>query len=196
MWLLTFVPDGLIYAVTGLSFLTIIVTLVLGHIPIIDKYAKLAQLIACVLFILGVYLSGGISNDARWKEKVAEMELAVAKKEVKSAEETTKVVTKYIETVKIVKEKGDVIIKEVPKYITKESDAKCPIPNTFVVLHDSASKNEIPEPTRLANEGTSETKLSTVTETVVENYSICHQNAEQLKALQEWIKLQQSIFNK
>jgi hypothetical protein len=64
------------------------------------------------------------------------------------------------------------------------------------VLHDSASKNEIPDPTRLANEGTSDTKLSTVTETVVENYSICHQNAEQLKSLQEWIKLQQSIFNK
>jgi apolipoprotein N-acyltransferase len=196
MWLLTFVPDGLIYAVTGLSFLTIIVTFVLGHIPIIGKYAKLAQLIACVLFILGVYLSGGISNEASWKEKVAEMELAVAKKEVQSAEATTKVVTKYIETVKIVKEKGDVIIKEVPKYITKESDAKCPIPNAFVVLHDSASKNEVPDSTRLANEGTSATKLSTVTETVVGNYSICHQNAEQLKALQTWIREQEIVFNK
>jgi hypothetical protein len=196
MWLLTFVPDGLIYAVTGLSFLTIIVTFVLGHIPFIGKYAKLAQLIACVLFILGVYLSGGISNEASWREKVAAMEVEVAKKEVASAEATTKVVTKYVETVKIVKEKGDVIIKEVPKYITKESDAKCPIPNAFVVLHDSASKNEVPDPTRLANEGTSATKLSTVTETVVGNYSICHQNAEQLKALQTWIKEQEIIFNK
>jgi len=80
--------------------------------------------------------------------------------------------------------------------ITKESDAKCPIPNAFVVLHDSASKNEVPDTARLADEGTSATKLSTVTETVVGNYSICHQNAEQLKSLQEWIKLQQSIYNK
>ena len=127
---------------------------------------------------------------------MAAMELEVAKKEVASAEATTKVVTKYIETVKIVKEKGDVIIKEVPKYITKDSDAKCPIPNAFVLLHDSASKNEVPDSTRLANEGTSATKLSTVTETVVGNYSICHQNAEQLKALQTWIKEQEIIFNK
>jgi hypothetical protein len=196
MWLLTFVPDGLIYAITGLSFLTIIVTFVLGHIPFIGKYAKLAQLIACVLFILGVYLSGGISNEASWREKVAEMELAVAKKEAESSEATTKVVTKYVETVKIVKEKGDVIIKEVPKYITKESDAKCVIPNAFVVLHDSASKNEIPDTARLADERASATKLSTVTETVVGNYSICHQNAEQLKALQTWIKEQEKVFNK
>jgi hypothetical protein len=64
------------------------------------------------------------------------------------------------------------------------------------VLHDSASKNEVPDPTRLADEGTSATKLSTVTETVVGNYSICHQNAEQLKALQTWIREQEIIFNK
>jgi hypothetical protein len=168
----------------------------LGHIPIIGKYAKLAQLIACVLFILGVYLSGGISNEASWREKVAAMELEVAKKEVASAEATTKVVTKYIETVKIVKEKGDVIIKEVPKYITKESDAKCTLPNSYIVLHDSASKNEVPDPARVADETASGVKLSTATETVVGNYSICHQNAEQLKALQEWVKEQERLFNK
>jgi hypothetical protein len=141
-------------------------------------------------------MEGGISNQEKWEAKVAEAKLEMAQKETASAEATTKVVTKYVTKIQIVKEKGDVIIKEVPKYITKESDAKCPIPNAFVVLHDSASKNEVPDATRLANEGTSDTKLSTVTETVVGNYSICHQNAEQLKALQDWVREQQKVYNK
>ena len=45
-------------------------------------------------------------------------------------------------------------------------------------------------------EGTSAVKISTVAATVTENYTTYYQIAEQLKALQEWVKEQQKIFEK
>jgi hypothetical protein len=196
MWLIEFLPFWIFHLIVLVGIGGIIVSEVLKFIPFVTIYRLPIQVASIIALVFGVYMEGGISNQEKWEAKVAEAKLEMAQKETASAEATTKVVTKYVTKIQIVKEKGDVIIKEVPKYITKESDAKCPIPNAFVVLHDSASKNEVPDATRLANEGTSDTKLSTVTETVVGNYSICHQNAEQLKSLQEWIKLQQSIYNK
>jgi hypothetical protein len=141
-------------------------------------------------------MEGGISNQEKWEAKVAEVKLEMAKKETASAEVTTKVITKYVTKIEVVKEKGNEIIKQVPVYITKDADAKCDVPNGFVVLHDSASRNEVPDPTRKVDAGTSEVKISGVAETVADNYTTYHQVAEQLKSLQEWIKLQQSIYNK
>lgn len=196
MWILDFLPFWIFHLIVLVGIGGLITSLVLKFIPFVSMYRVPIQVASIIILVFGVYMEGGISNQEKWEAKVAEAKLEMAQKETASAEVTTKVVTKYVTKIQIVKEKGDVIIKEVPKYITKESDAKCPIPNAFVVLHDSASKNEVPDTARLADEGTTATKLSTVTETVVGNYSICHQNAEQLKSLQEWIKLQQSIYNK
>jgi hypothetical protein len=196
MWLIEFLPFWIFHLIVLVGIGGIIVSEVLKFIPFVTIYRLPIQVASIIALVFGVYMEGGISNQEKWEAKVAEAKLEMAQKETASAEATTKVVTKYVTKIQIVKEKGDVIIKEVPKYITKESDAKCPIPNAFVVLHDSASKNEVPDATRLANEGTSDTKLSTVTETVVGNYSICHQNAEQLKALQDWVREQQKVYNK
>jgi hypothetical protein len=196
MWLIEFLPFWVFHLIVLVGIGGIIVSEVLKFIPFVTIYRLPIQVASIIALVFGVYMEGGISNQEKWEAKVAEAKLEMAQKETASAEATTKVVTKYVTKIQIVKEKGDVIIKEVPKYITKESDAKCPIPNAFVVLHDSASKNEVPDATRLANEGTSDTKLSTVTETVVGNYSICHQNAEQLKALQDWVREQQKVYNK
>jgi len=196
MWILDFLPFWIFHLIVLAGAGGLIASVVLKFIPFVSIYRMPIQVASIIALVFGVYMEGGISNQEKWEAKVAEAKLEMAKKETASSEVTTKVVTKYVTKVQIVKEKGDVIIKEVPKYITKESDAKCPIPNAFVVLHDGASRNEVPDATRLADEGTSTTKLSTVTETVVGNYSICHQNAEQLKALQEWIREQQKVYNK
>jgi hypothetical protein len=196
MWILDFLPFWIFHLLVLAGIGGIIVSVVLKFIPFVSIYRVPIQVVSIIALVFGVYMEGGISNQEKWEAKVAEAKLEMAKKETASAEATTKVVTKYVTQIQLVKEKGDVIIKEVPKYINADVDAKCSIPNAFVVLHDSASKNEVPDSTRLANEGTSDTKLSTVTETVVGNYSVCHQNSQQLKALQEWVREQEKIYNK
>lgn len=196
MWALEWIPFWIFHVLLIGGILGLIFAFVLSFIPFISKYKLPIQVGSLLLIVFGTFMEGAISNQEAWLVKVADLKVKVAQVETKSAEKTTEIVTKYVTKVQVVKEKGDVIIKEVPKYITKESDAKCALPNSFVMLHDSASKNEVPDSTRVADETTSGVKLSTATGTVVGNYSICHQNSEQLKALQEWVKEQEKLFNK
>jgi hypothetical protein len=70
------------------------------------------------------------------------------------------------------------------------------VPSGFVLLHDSASRNEVPDTSRNINAGASSVKISEVAGTVVENYTTYHEVSAQLKALQQWVKEQQIIYNK
>jgi hypothetical protein len=196
MWILDWLPFWIFHLVVVLGIAGIIASIVFKFVPFISQYTLPIQVVSIIVLVFGVYMEGGISNQEKWEAKVAEAKLEMAKKETASAEVTTKVITKYVTKIEVVKEKGNEIIKQVPVYITKDADAKCDVPTGFVVLHDSASRNEVPDPTRKVDAGTSEVKISGVATTVVENYTTYHQVAEQLKSLQEWIKLQQSIYNK
>jgi len=196
MFLLNFVPDFIFHIIAIVGILLTVGAIAFGQIPFIGTYNIPINILGVVLIIFGFYMEGGISNQEKWEAKVAEVKLEMAKKDAASAEASTKVVTKYITKVEVVKEKGDAIIKEIPKYICQDADAKCPVPNGFVVLHDSASRNEVPDSTRSVDAGTSEVKLSGVATTVTENYTTYYKVAEQLKSLQEWIRTQQSIYNK
>lgn len=106
-------------------------------------------IIFAVLLCLGnayyVGWSEGVeATETKWKLVVIEAQAKIAKLEAQGSQTTVEVVTKYVDKVKIVKEKGDVVIKEVPIYITKADDSRCVIPNGFVVLHNAAATNQVP----------------------------------------------------
>ena len=103
------------------------------------------------------------------------------------AQATVKVVTQYVDRVRVVREKGDTIIKEVPVYVPVQADAACTINRGFVRLHDAAAAGELPTPAGDSDAAASGLALSTVAGTVTANYQTCHETAEQLRALQEWI---------
>jgi hypothetical protein len=193
MWILDWLPFWIFHLVVLAGFAGLAASLVFKFIPFVSIYRLPIQVVSIAILVFGVYMEGGISNQEKWEARVAETKLEMSKKETASAEVTTKVVTKYINKVQIVKEKGDEIIKQVPVYISKDADAKCDVPTGFVVLHDSASRNEVPDPTRKVDGTTSEVKISGVAETVIDNYTTYYQVAEQLRSLQEWIKEQQKI---
>lgn len=191
MWLLSFLPNWFFYGIVTVSFCGLLLSKL---IPLM--YRTVAQLTLGVFLLYGVYMIGGIAIEAEWEAKVAQVKLEMAKKEAESAEVTTKIVTKYVKQIQIVKETGDVIIKQIPVYITKTDDALCSVPSGFVMLHDSASRNEIPDAARPPDVGASEIKISEVAGTVITNYTTYYQVSEQLKALQSWVKEQQNTFNK
>lgn len=199
MWILNFIPDSILHlAVMTLLFSGIglyVLGMFIAFVPPAIPYKEPIRFLATVLMVIGVYFYGSYDNEMSWRDKVKTLQAEIDKKDAASATATTEIITKYVDRIKVVKEKGDVIIKEVPKYISEKSDAGCVIPKSFVVLHDSSSRNEVPDSTGGIDESASTTKLSTVTETVVGNYTIYHQTAEQLKALQEWVKTQEKIYN-
>lgn len=189
MWLLSFLPDWLFYAVALGSFIALVAATFFKVIPFIGKYALPIQLLSFVSLLISVFLCGGLANEASWQLKVAKTNAEIAELKAKSETVSTKVVTKYIDRIQVVKQKGN----EIVKYINKESDARCELPNSFVVLHDAAAKNELPDSTRATDARASDIKLSDATTTVVQNYGTCWEIREQLKALQEWVSEQKKL---
>ena len=192
MWLLNFLPNYVFH----ILFLVGLIGSVAVLFPLPILYKSSIQIISIAILTFAIYMEGAISNQAKWQAKVAALQVEIAKKETISADITTEVITKYVDRIKIVKEKGNVIIKEIPTYINKTDDSKCVVPNGFVVLHDSASRNEVPDTARIVDERASKIKISGIAETVGENYNTYHEVAEQLKSLQKWVRDQQELFNK
>jgi len=69
-----------------------------------------------------------------------------------------------------------------------QADAACSINRGFVRLHDAAAAGELPEPARDADAPARGLALSAVAGTVATNYQTCFETAEQLRALQAWVR--------
>ena len=193
--MLDFLPFWIFHLIVLVGIGGLLASVVLNFIPFISQYKLPVQVASVILLVFGVYMEGGVSNQEKWEAKVAEVKLQMAKKDAASSDATVKVVTKYVTNVEVVKQKGESIVKEIPKLITASADGQCVIPNGFVLLHDSASHNEVPDSSGVTNDAASGVKLSGVAETITENYTTYYKVAEQLKSLQEWVKEQKRIYN-
>ena len=155
-------------------------------IPWPYRWLALAAL-GVALFGLG-WIKGADHVQAKWDATAQEQILQAATVREQQAQATVKVVTQYVDRVRVVREKGETIIKEVPIYVPVQADAACTINRGFVRLHDAAAAGELPEPARDADAAAKGIALSAVAGTVATNYQTCHENAEQLRALQVWVK--------
>ncbi len=143
-------------------------------------------LLAATLIGFG-WVKGAGHVQVRWDAAVQQQSLQTAALRERQAQATVKVVTEYVDRVRVVREKGDTIIKEVPVYVPVQADAACTINRGFVRLHDAAAAGELPEPAGNADASAAGLALSAVATTVTTNYQTCHENAEQLRALQAWV---------
>lgn len=181
-----------------------LLTIGLGIIGVIGSLASLfpipyrqsVQIVAAVCLVFVVFQLGQQHERREWELKVAQLNEQIAKLETESQKVTTQVVTEYVDRVKIVKEKADAIIVKVPVYVNKSADANCTINNGFVVLHDAAAKNKVPETPRDSHAEASGVKLSTIASTVAGNYGTCHEIRQQLESLQQWVREQEKLINR
>ena len=197
-WIVSFIPDSLFvwiyYAFTIAGVSLYIASKLVKWIPMIGQYKLPAELVGVVLLVIGSYLFGSYGTEMTWRERVAELEAKVKVAEEQSQQVNTVIETKIVEKIKIVKENVYVnreIIKEVAG---KQLDAQCTLPKSTVVLHDSASRNEVPERAAATDGTPSGIEASRLLDRVVENYGACHENAEKLRAWQEWYREQKKIF--
>lgn len=194
MWILSWLPDWTFYLFVFIGILGLIISFTIDKLlPL--QYQLLIKFTSAGILAFGLFMVGAISNEDSWQLKIAELKTEIAKKELAAAEVTHEVITQYVDRVKIVEGKTHEIIKKVPVYITKESDDKCIVNNGFVSLHDYAAKNELSDSTGNINEGASNVKLSTIADTISQNYGTYYQVVEQLKSLQEWIRKQKELDN-
>ena len=150
-------------------------------------YRLLAMAAFAVALVGFGWAKGAGHVQAEWDVATGKQALQVAVVKQRQAEATVKVVTKYVDRVKVVRETGDTIIKEVPVYVPIEADAACVLHRGFVRLHDAAAAGRIPQSAGGSDAPPAGIALSAVAGTVADNYERCHENAEQLTALQSWI---------
>ena len=197
-WMLSLNPDSIFvwiyYIFTIAGFGLYIGSKLVKWIPMMGQYKLPAELVGVVLLVIGSYLFGGHNVQSAWLARVAELEAKVKIAEEKSQQVNTVIETKIVTKVKVIKENVYVnreIIKEVAG---KQLDAQCTLPKSTVSLHDSASRNEVPERAAATDGTPSGVEASRLLDRVVENYGACHENAEKLRMWQEWYREQKKIF--
>ena len=197
-WMLSLIPDTLFiwiyYIMLTLGVGLYVASKLVKWLPMMGQYKLPAELVGVVLLVVGAYFYGGHSVQSAWLARVAELEAKVKIAEEKSQQVNTVIQEKVVTKIKVVKENVYVnreIIKEVAG---KQLDAQCTLPKSTVSLHDSASRNEVPERAAATDGTPSGVEASSLLDRVVENYGACHENAEKLRAWQEWYREQKKIF--
>jgi hypothetical protein len=154
MWILHFLPDSfiqfivhtiLIVGIIGTFLSFFVINKILRWMPGLSKYATIAQVISAALLVAGVYFEGGYSTEMQWRERVAELEDKLNKAEQQSKEVNVKIETKVVTKTKIIKERGEDIVKyvdrEVVKYDVKFAPGGvCEIPKEFIKAHNDAAE--------------------------------------------------------
>lgn len=197
-WVLSLIPDSfflwITYILIAIGVGLYVVSKLVTWLPLIAQYKLPAELSGVLLLIVGSFLFGSYGTEMAWRERVAELEAKVKVAEEKSQQVNTVIQEKIVTKIKVVKENVYVnreIIKEVAG---KQLDAQCTLPKSTISLHDSASRNEVPERAAATDGAPSGIEASRLLDRVVENYGACHENAEKLKMWQEWYREQKKIF--
>ena len=194
-WLLQLIPDGvfvwLTYLLFGAGVILYVASKLVAWIPLMGQYRLPAELVGVVALVIAAYFYGGIS----YREQIAEMKQRVRIAEERSQQINTVIETKVIEKVKVVKENVYITREIVRDTAGQQLDSQCSLPRSTVSLHDSASGNEVPQRAAAVDGTPSGIEASRLLDRVIENYGACHENAEKLKAWQEWYQEQKRIYD-
>jgi hypothetical protein len=147
----------------------------------------LVRIIGVVVMGMSVFLLGVSFSDAEFKKQIDKKNAEIAKINEDAKDITNQIEIKYVDRDKIIKEKGDEIIK----YVNIKNDADCNLHNSTIELLNAAAKNNLPDPARAIDETSSGVNLSAVEGTVIENYNKYHEVKNELDLLQEWVREQQ-----
>lgn len=129
------------------------------------------------------YEAGQASTQAKWDKAVERGKAEVERLRLAAGKVTTVTEVKYIDRVKVIREKGDEIVRQVPVFVPAGSSD---LPGGFRLLHDAAARNvALPEAGAIAD--AAGVPAQDVAATVAGNYAICHETAQRLTSLQEWV---------
>lgn len=156
----------------------------LTALPLATKLA-VTTIAFTAVFGFGMYLGNKIGVSS-CHEAVIEAQRHSIETGAKQAEVSDKIVTKYVDRVKIVKKN---VVKEVKVYV--KDDANIMLSPNFRLFHDSSANNEIPS--RTSNPDGKAVTVEDLANTIAGNYGNCHENSATLISLQDWVREQSMI---
>ena len=137
MWILSYLPTWIFYAIVVLGILGVVASYVLSMVPLVNQYKIPLQVVSIVVIAFGVFIIGGVENELSWQAKVKELEAQVAVATAKSNETNTVVQQKVITKIQIVKQQVEVVKKEIE--VQKEYiNADCKVNPIVIDLYNKA----------------------------------------------------------
>ena len=192
-WLISFLPDWVFHIIIFLGISSLIASAILKRLPTLHTYSFITYFAGLVLIVSGVWFEGGLNEKSNWEQRVKELETKVQVAEAKSQQVNTVIETQIVERVKIVKDTKNAN-KETAKLIARQLDDRCVVPESTVMLINSASQNEVARSASSTDGTASNVRASEVVETVVENYGRYNELREKIIAWQKWYQDQKMIF--
>ena len=146
MWAFSLIPDSVMTWIINILLIAgvagIVLSFFLQIVPFVNRYRLPVQIVSVAVLVLGVWLKGGESERRVWQERVREMEVKVAAAEQQAREANTTIDTKVAERTANIRAQTEVIVREVPKYITREADNKCEIPTPAIGHFNRAARGQ------------------------------------------------------
>jgi hypothetical protein len=147
MWFfLTFLPDWFVtyfvHLIFGAGVIGIVAGTFLSKVPFISQYGTLIKIVSNILFVVGLFLEGGLQTELAWREKVAELQAKIEIAQQQSKESNAKIEQKVADKVKTIKDNVNAnrqIIEENRTSI----NAECKLSDTAWLLYNSASQNAL-----------------------------------------------------
>lgn len=149
MWILSFLPDGLLLFIINTvlllgaigSFLSFfLLHKILNKFPALASYHLLMQVVSAILLVAGIYLRGGYSVEMEWRERVRIAEAKVAAVEEQSIE-----INKQLEEERKKKQKVKVeyytTVKTQIKEVERQINADCKLDPKVNELINKAATN-------------------------------------------------------
>jgi hypothetical protein len=101
-----------------------------------------------------------------------------------------KIVTRYVDRVRVVHDTTQTLQREIPSYVTPATDRAFPLPRGFVRLHDAAATGVLPGPARDTDATASDVTASHAADVIVANYGTCLAIRGQLNAVLDRLEAQ------
>lgn len=141
MWIVHWLPSWVFYSTLAISLGIFTLTYFLRFFPVpaLYLYKIPIQIVAVVLAIISIYFLGARANEEHWQAKVRELETKVAQAEAKSNQENVRIVEKVVVQNKIIRERGQEVIKYVDKEVVKYNNV-CEIPQVFIDAHNQSAE--------------------------------------------------------
>jgi cell division protein FtsX len=150
LWLINFLPIWVFHITLAFSLVAFIVSIFLNIRNIL--------IASTILIAICAYFVGIHSNNDVWEAKVNELQTKVTLAEQISKSQNKEIVTKLVTKIKYVKEVVHGNTEYITEYVTKELDRECKLTDASILLHNSASQNELARSSGDIDAGTQEVK--------------------------------------
>lgn len=155
-WMLGWLPDWIWQAVLGLGITALLAAKFLRNFPFVSNYRIPLNIAGLLLSVISIWFLGGAANEEKWQRRVKELEEKIRVAEEQSRQANTEIQEKIVYKDKVIREKGQDIVRYVDKYTTKEILKEvegpervrveqvikyienCPVPTDIVDMHNRA----------------------------------------------------------